>query len=129
MFWILKNEADQRFIARTYIGMMLALLYRPDAGSLLTSIIELTPFDAYTIAIIFALLGAALFRSQPIYFISYFLALLPLAIFSAYLVIFVFTTPSSSPVWIVFIVMCWLRIFNNLKIAVEHREVVYGTAS
>lgn len=115
----LNNEKDQRFTGRVYIALVLALLYRPDVGTLIPQIAELTVFDAHTIALIFLGCGVWLRRSKPIHLLEYIAFLFPLAVFSGYIVAAMFTNLQSSVVLVVFIAAFWFKVFEALKDAVE----------
>lgn len=118
----LRNEADQRFVARLYFALILAMLFRPDAGILLPYLDELTGVDPHNIAMVFIAFGFYLRRAQPMYLVEYLICLVPVALFSGYIAIFMFTTLSSSIVTSVFILFLWFKIIADLIKSVEALE-------
>lgn len=118
---LLKNESDQRFIARIYLGLVIAIALRP-IGPILATLEELTFFDNNNISLIFIFLFGYLRRAQPIHVLKYIAALVPLGLFCAYILTYLFTTPDIAVFSGVFMIMCWYTIFKNFSIALEVHE-------
>lgn len=111
----LNNQASQRTIACLYALLILSILFRPYVGILLPNLQESIGLDSHGIAFIFCAAAVYLWRAQPIHMLEYLFFLLPLAFFSGYVVIFMFTNTNSSIVTSMFILFAWRTIFVELK--------------
>lgn len=96
MYKVLSNTRQQRWIARIYLGLALAIHARPDVGAILPYIESTTILTPYAIAAIYIWCSGFFWRSVNIVAWKYVAAVLPLLVSCLYLVFYMAANPTTS---------------------------------